>query len=54
MAHHSRVAGAETRFALDVVDRTMRSFALLTLLVVAGAPAAESAVSTTIRVRNDG
>jgi hypothetical protein len=31
----------------------MRSFALLTLVVVAGAPAAESAASKTIRVRND-
>jgi hypothetical protein len=32
----------------------MRSFALLTLMVVAGAPAAESAASKTIHVRNDG
>jgi hypothetical protein len=31
----------------------MRSFALLTLIVVAGAPAAESAASKTIHVRND-
>jgi hypothetical protein len=31
----------------------MRSFALLTLAVVAGAPAAESAASKTIHVRND-
>lgn len=31
----------------------MRSFALLTLVVVAGAPAAESAASKTIGVRND-
>ena len=31
----------------------MRSLALLTLLVVAGAPAAESAGSKTVRVRND-
>src|SRR5215207_5822372 len=31
----------------------MRPFALLTLVVVAGAPAAESAASKTIRVRND-
>lgn len=31
----------------------MRSFALLTLVVLAGTPAAESAASKTIRVRND-
>ena len=38
---------------VDGVHCTMRPFALLTLVVVAGAPAAEAAASKTIHVRND-